>query len=88
MQPATDYGRARMAECRAIVGGSADPFADQWRGLGDRERRAWLSVAGQSVAYARLSGWAMVPADVRAHVRAAMARAAKRAEVLTRGMQS
>lgn len=88
MQAATDYGRAKLAECAGIVGGTADPFAAEWRRMSATERDFWLNASRLSRGLAHQSDWSKIPADVRSTLKNNLYRAAKRAETLLRGMAS
>lgn len=87
MLPATDPARARLAECRAILGGVHDPMAQSWADMGRDERHFWLRasrlpVSGADRAWAELSG------DARTLIKNNLYRAAKRAELILRGNAS
>ena len=41
----SEKGRAALAKCREILGGTADPFAVEWSAMSRTERRFWLHYA-------------------------------------------
>lgn len=81
MTAALPRSATALAECRAIVGGMADPFAAVWNGLPESERSFWLRVARQSHHLAAKK-WADLSGDVRCRVKNGLYRAAERASIL------
>lgn len=71
-----------LAECRRILGGESDPFADEWRHMDASERRFWLSAARLPVKLANQPAWGDVPGDARAKLKNSLYRAAMRAQSL------
>lgn len=78
----TNYAAAALAECRSILGGDSDPFADEWREMDDAERRFWLSASRLPRIYANRDSWGDVPGDARAKLKNSLYRAACRAQKL------
>jgi hypothetical protein len=64
MQTATEYGRQRLQECRAIVGGYRDPFARKWAESSPAERVMLLNIARCRGEHAGRT-WEALPLEVR-----------------------
>ena len=78
----TNSAAASLAECRRILGGDGDPFADEWRHMSVDERRFWLSASRLPLTMSNRDAWADVPGDARAKLKNSLYRAACRAKLL------
>lgn len=61
---ATEHGLQRLAECRAIVGGYRDPFAQKWASSSPHERILLLRIARCREEMAGRT-WESIPLEVR-----------------------
>ncbi len=73
--------RARLAECRAIVGGEHDPVAGEWRDMQEAERVFWLRLSRLPTGH-RVHQWHELPGDARTILKNNLYRAARRAELI------
>lgn len=83
MTAALPRSATALAECRAILGGAADPMGREWDSLTSDERSFWLGAARLHRLDAGRA-WADLSGDTRCRIKNALFRAAKRAEVLLR----
>lgn len=85
MNTATDYGRARAAECAALLGlkyAESDPVGRAWNlSMNAREKTGWCAVAKVSERMAEET-WGAIPERVRDQLSAVIRRAAARAAAL------